>query len=187
MDRMRFSLRALMIAIVVAAAVVAGGRLAWRAATFPPQGDTAILTHAKLGRLLRDDPRCLTLELDDVHGLWGGTSVRVAGDGSVIAIVVRPAQPGELGFQQSRREGHIDAARRRRLFETVLDEGTLDVRRRRDVGVPDEGTPRITLIATIHGRAYSRWVWLFDGEARETPAFDRVRRALLDLTAETDR
>lgn len=145
--------------------------------------DRKFLSSSTIRELLgRNDSRLL-LELQNTGTLRGGSAVRLEKDGKILAVVVRPPsnKEGESGMQVRHAEGHCDPAHARKIFAECAESKTFDVRRNRNSGVADEAHPSLLLRATVDGMTYSRLVWLFDGEARETPAFLGVQNALEDL------
>jgi hypothetical protein len=80
--------------------------------------------------------------LADIHGLWGGCSVSLGGDGTCVVTLVR--QPGQRDGTYTRRLG---ADVPRRLFEQCVacDFVTIQFPPRPFI-VPDEARPEITLV-----------------------------------------
>ncbi len=60
----------------------------------------------------------------------------------------------------------------------MVSQKTFDLDPKRKTGVPDEVMPILVLKAGVEGSTYVRRIALWDGEARETPAFQSVRQAL---------
>jgi hypothetical protein len=65
--------------------------------------------------------------------------------------------------------------------------GVFDIQEKRRTGIPDEVRPTFTLKAVFKGEVYSRAIALWGGEAKETPAFEKVRRALREIGANVSR
>src|SRR6185436_13411209 len=112
------------------------------------------------------------LELWDVHGLWGGESVRVHADGRVEGISV------DRGVQVRHFKGTVEKGRVAGILKKAAELGTFDLKPKRQNGIPDEARPILGVQATIDGATYSRSVALWEGEVRETPAFRQVRQEL---------
>ncbi|MBI3858420.1 MAG: hypothetical protein HY293_22275 [Planctomycetes bacterium] len=146
--------------------------------------DTEFLSKERLGTLAGAGG--FVLELRDIQGLWGGTSLRVHSDGLVEGVKVRPPQPPEQGMQVRHFKGRIDKARAARILGDCATWGTFDLRPRRKTGIPDEAYPMLTLKAAIDGAVYSRVTAFWEGEARETPAFQKVRKALQEIADEIE-
>ena len=91
---------------------------------------------------------------------------------------IDPGGCSQFSSYIQRSKGKVEPKDATSVFLLCLKEKTLDVIPKRKTGIPDEVRPMITLTATIDGKEYSRSVWLWGGEARETSAFQRVREAL---------
>ena len=140
--------------------------------------DAAYLSSERLKGLLKDNASCLSIELRDIQGLFGGESVLLEGSGEAHAVYVRKPTPGDPGFRVKRQGGKVEGDRCLSTLRLAIDQGVFEIKKKQRVGVPDEATPEIELKARVDGVVYSRSVWLFETEAESTPPFARVREAL---------
>jgi len=145
--------------------------------------DAAFLKDDTLTSLVRENKGNLHLELWDIQGMWGGMAIRLGGDGRVHGVSLGP-KPGESGLHVQRFQGDVGKERMAGILTSCMQRGTFDVKRKRETGIPDESYPAVVLRASIKGIDYSRSIALFDGEARETPAFQIVRDALRKIGEE---
>lgn len=163
---------------MVCGILVLGLASRWSSAT----GDL-FLTGAKLEDLVAQGAD-LTISMNDLQGLEGGHSLEVRLDGRVSGTSVRPPAAGESGMQTRRLEGRIDPARARALIERCVNDGALEVRRRRDVGVPDEVVVRLSLRATTGGVTHERANRLFEHELADHENFRAVYEAMKTMARE---
>lgn len=85
---------------------------------------------------------------------------------------------------ERRIEGKIDAARARALIEKCVSDGALEVRRTREIGVPDETVVTLSVRATIDGVTLERKNWLWIEELEDHASFDTTYKALKSLACE---
>ena len=140
--------------------------------------DTKFLSSKKLKSLIEDKSSSLRIELRDVNSFSGGLSVRLHNDGKVEGIIVRMPKKDENGPQSRRFRGQVSAEEALEIFQSYLDLRTFDLKAKRKENYFDEHSSVLILSAVVEGTTYSRFVELLDGEARETPRFENIRKAL---------
>ena len=107
-------------------------------------------------------PADLTVTYDDMHGLWGGTTITVRGDGSV------ERRTRALGAPEAEVTGKQVGAPELVDFVRLLVELEAWVQRTEDVPpVADESRARLTI--SVGGSRSSLWE-----RVREMPANDRL-------------
>lgn len=166
--------------------MVCGILFLWLASRWSSATGDLFLTGAKLEDLVAQGAD-LTISMNDIQGLWGGHSLEVRLDGRVSGSSVRPPAAGESGMQTRRLEGRIDPARARALIERCVNDGALEARRRRDVGVPDEVVVRLSVRSAAGGVTRERANWLFIGELESQRDFRTTYEALKSLAREIAR
>lgn len=169
--------------VVGASAMVFGILFLWLASRWSSATGDLFLTGAKLEDLVAQGAD-LTISMDDIQGLWGGHSLEVRLDGRVSGPSVRRPAAGESGMQTRRLEGQIDPARARALIERCVNDGALEARRRRDVGVPDEVVVRLSIRSTTGGVTSERANWLFAHELDSHENFRAAYEAMKTMTRE---
>ena len=110
------------------------------------------------------------LELRDVHGLWGGSHVAIAGSGSAcVRIVDRTGQERRFAFTIDKKEALA-------LVQLATDQDLLGLKTPERAGVPDEGRPQLVLENALgQTRAVFRW------QNDKVPAFEKIEQALRAL------
>jgi hypothetical protein len=118
------------------------------------------------------------VELADIHGLWGGCAVALAGDGQCRVIRVRLP-----GYPDGTVERHLGAAAARALLVQCIAHDLLTIRfPPRPFIVPDEAHPEITLVnAAGERRMVGRWA-----NDPADPRFEAVYGALRALAQRID-
>ncbi len=112
------------------------------------------------------------LTLEDVHGLWGGRVVTVAGSGEAVVRTLSPA-PWER-----RCEFRLEPDRVHELFALCVEQDLLSITfPARPTIRPDETRPVITL---TNGAGTSHSVGCWAGDPRD-PRFETIYAALLQL------
>lgn len=142
--------------------------------------DQKYLTSTKILALLGDDKENLWLELEEI-GIWGGTSICVSDHGIVQWEIQRPPHDGEEGMQVARFSKKIGRGAPVALFRKAVETGIFDIVRQREIGVADEYFPKITIRALVNEEEFSRSIWLWAGEARETKNFAHFHSQILAL------
>lgn len=166
-----------------ASAMVCGILALWLASRWSsPTGDL-LLTDARLKELIAQGAD-LTISMKDIQGLWGGHSLEVRLDGRVSGSIVRRPGEGESGSRTRHLDGTIGLARARALFERCVNDGALEVKRSRDVGVPDEAVITLSIRATVGGVTSERSNWLFRGEMEDRERFRATYEALKTMARE---
>lgn len=166
-----------------ASALVCGILVLGLASRWSSAAGDLFLTRAKLEDLVAQGAD-LTISMNDIQGLEGGHSLEVRLDGRVSGTSVRPPAAGESGMQTRRLEGRIDPARARALIERCVNDGALEVRRRRDVGAPDEVVVRLSIRSTAGGVTSERTNWLFSRELESHENFRAVYEAMKTMACE---
>jgi hypothetical protein len=113
------------------------------------------------------------VELADIHGLWGGCDVALAGDGRCVITRVRlPGYPDGTEVRQ------VGAATARRLLEQCIAQDFVTIRfPSRPFIVPNEAHPQVTLI----NAAGVRQVVVCWANDPKDPRFEAIYAALLSL------
>ena len=112
------------------------------------------------------------LTLNDVHGLWGGRVVTVAGAGAVVVRTVSPAR------WERRSEFRLEPARVRELLALCIEQDLLSVTFPARAAIrPDETRATITL-TNAAGAGCSVGCWA--GDPRD-PRFETIQAPLLAL------
>jgi hypothetical protein len=110
------------------------------------------------------------LELYDIHGLWGGRRIHVAGSGQVVMQLVQP------GMIERRYQFKLDAAEWKQLLVFLVENDFLTVQPIGRLGVPDEARPSITLVnAKGEQLVVAKWAGVNE------PRFDAIYSALRRL------
>lgn len=113
-----------------------------------------------------DWPKC-SLQLHDIHPLFGGTDVLVKGDGSGTARVVK--RPADTTYELQLTPEESSALRQLLIAKNFVD---LKIPERR--GVPDEARPQL-ILTNAAGKTFTLAKWAND----KVPAFDYVYETLL--------
>ena len=113
------------------------------------------------------------IELADIHGLWGGCDVILAGDGR--CVITRVRLPGYPDGTEARQ---VSAATVRRLLEQCIAQDFVTIHfPPRPFIVPDEACPQVTLINAAGARqTVARWA-----TDPKDPRFEAIYAALLSL------
>jgi hypothetical protein len=113
------------------------------------------------------------IELADIHGLWGGCSVALAGDGH--CVITRVRLPGAPDGTETR---NLGAAAARRLLDQCIAQDLLTIRfPPRPFIVPDEARPEIRL-TNAAGEQQTVGCWANDPK---DPRFEAIYAALRGL------
>jgi len=142
--------------------------------------DAAFLDAKRIEALLVDPDSAMWIEMEDVHGMLGGLSIRMERDGRVEAF--------RMGNDRARRtfKGRLGAARFDDVVKLALEGNTFDLApKRREQAC--ETTAELVFGATVGGVDYRRAVALPHGEARDEPRFERVRRLLYAIADESEK
>ncbi|MBI5365926.1 MAG: hypothetical protein HZA54_02715 [Planctomycetes bacterium] len=118
--------------------------------------------------------RC-RLELQDVHGLWGGNAVFVEHSGRCVVRVVGPGQ------DEKRYAWKLEPAAAAAFFAMCIESDLVALQIKERPGIPDEGHPVLVLL-DARGRAHRVGKWQSD----KVPAFDRIYEALLALAKQAE-
>jgi len=146
--------------------------------------DEEFLTKERMSKLVVAGAAGLVLELRDIQGLWGGTSLRVHSDGIVEGVTVDVPRQGRSGMQVRHFNGNIAKDRAAGILKSCVESGALELKPSKRFGIPDEAFPQVQITAQVDGATYSRSVGMWEGQVGEHPAFGKLRKALLDVAAE---
>lgn len=100
-------------------------------------------------------PARLTITYDDMHGLWGGTTITVRGDGSLVRQFRPPGATAPV-----RRETRIGQTLVLDLVRLLLDLRAWEQRVPARQPVPDESFATLTI--DVEGRSSRMWEWFND-------------------------
>lgn len=175
--------RRILLRLAGACVIVVGILGIWMASRKSTATGDLLLTNAKENELIAGGAD-LTISMNDIQGLYGGHSLEVRLDGRASGSSVRIPAEGESGMQTIRFEGKIDAARARALIERCVNDGALEVRRSREVGVPDEVRIVLSVRATTGGVTSERSNWLWLGELKDQQNFRTSYEDLKSLARE---
>lgn len=110
-----------------------------------------------------------SIQLRDVHGLWGGHNVTVSGDGACTIY-------SKAGRKELTRDLALPATECSDLLRLAIKHDLVSLKIPERAGVPDESRPTIVL-KNSEGKEFSIAKWSGDKE----PRFDEVYRALRAL------
>jgi len=144
------------------------------------QEDAKFLTHQRIKDLLEKGTGKLTLELHDIEGHEGGVSVRLRPDGEMLGLAV---PPGQGGRNKLRSQQNIGAEKAQKIFLHICEAQLMDFQPKRKTGAGHEARPELVLEAEVEGIRYRRAIALWAGEARDTPAFNRLWQDFWALAA----
>lgn len=99
------------------------------------------------------------IQLDDVHGLWGGQTVTVTGAGRVRVRRVGPT------FREGQWQTTLTEIETRALFWQFIEQDFVTLYLPDHIPVPDEAHPRLTL-TNARGEAHSVLKWARQSEGR---------------------
>jgi len=143
--------------------------------------DEEFLTKERMSSLIDAG---LVLELRDIQGLWGGTSLRLRSDGVVEGVTADVPRQGRSGMQVRHFKATLPKDRAAAILKSCVESGAIEIQPAKRFGIPDEAFPHLQVTATVDGATYSRSVGMWEGQVGEHPAFGKVRKALLDVAAE---
>lgn len=99
------------------------------------------------------------IQLDDVHGLWGGQTVTVTGAGHVRVKRLGPA------FQEGQWQTTLNEIGACALFRQFIEQDFVTLSLPDHIPVPDEAHPRLTL-TNARGEAHSVLKWARQSASR---------------------
>jgi hypothetical protein len=110
------------------------------------------------------------VELIDVHAMWGGRRISVAGTRQVVMQLVQP------GMRERRYELELSAAAWRHLLGVFIEHDFVTIEPPERPGIPDEARPQITLVNAVQDRwSVAKWAGVSEGR------FEAVYRVLIEL------
>lgn len=99
------------------------------------------------------------IQLDDMHGLWGGQTVTVTGAGHVRVKRLGPA------FQAGQWLNTLNESGARTLFRQFIEQDFVALSLPDHIPVPDEAHPRLTL-TNARGEAHTVLKWARQSASR---------------------
>ncbi len=111
------------------------------------------------------------LVLYDVHGLWGGQNVFIAGNGTLWVQVVKPGKGS--GFEEQRYKLMLKPEQLTDLEKALADHHFGDITIKERPGVPDETRPTIEL-KPVEGKIVKKSKWANDVNEDFTAIYRRL-------------
>ncbi|MEK6983675.1 MAG: hypothetical protein AABX33_03810 [Nanoarchaeota archaeon] len=118
----------------------------------------------------------IQIQLNNIHGLWGGANTYISGSGRSTVLIVEPNRnqtSGPIQFVKRKYTFSLNQTETRKLIGIFIENDFVNIKVEERLGIPDETKPEIVLI-NPRGKNYSISKWANDKNDR----FDNILKSI---------